>query len=369
MDTTVIILILTAGLLLAALALIGRRRRKALTGAWPEQEDPLEYIAALKTQYPSPEDRLALERIESELKAVSRTFALKTSLAPKKVYSLAAGLTRDIAAIYYPDSENPMQRASLADLLKLDERVVARLNLKINEFPLKAVKDISIEKILTGKDFYESKVKNKLEWLKRYKTVYNLGNNAWLAYNALNPWYWGRRLAYTSVREITFRYLLTWIITIVGEEAMAVYGRRDINTSEAVFDRDLAFAMIDLAHTRPNISGKVYAMLLDHILNRARLSDPVRVNVLRALVAAKPLREFQFEGTYTPRQIRRFLEALNKVANADGDPSLEMQSRLDAMAGALAAPLSVKTKLQRSEDWKTSDKIGSLLKTQRQGLA
>lgn len=338
MDTTIIILALTACLLVSALALIRLRRGKALPGAWPEQDDPLKHIAALKSQNPSPEDRLALERIERELNVVNRTFSLKSSLAPKKVYRLAADLTRDIAAIYYPDAGNPIQRASLADMLKLDERVVARLNFKINEFPLKTVKDISIEKILAGKDFYESKVKNKLDWLKKYKTVYNLGNNAWLAYNALNPWYWGRRLAYTSVREITFRYLLTWIITIVGEEAMAVYGRRDINTSTAVFERDLAIAMVDLARTRPDISGKTYAALLDHILNRTRLNDPARVMVLRALIAKKPPREFQLERIYTPGQKRRFLAALNRVATADGDPSPEVQARLDALSSALADP-------------------------------
>ena len=335
MDTTIFILILTACSLMAALVLIQRRRRKALPGAWLEQEDPLKHIAALRSQSPSQEDQLAFDRIETELKGVSRTFSLNTSLAPKKVYEMAADLTRDIAAIYYPDAENPILRASLADLIKLDERVVTRLNLKIHEFPLKAVKDISIEKVMAGKDFYDSKVKNKLDWFKKYKTIYNLSNNAWLAYNALNPWYWGRRLAYTSVREITFRYLLTWVVTIVGEEAMSVYGRRDINTLDAVFDRDLAFAMVDLVHTQPDISGKTYEAVLDHVLNHARLNDPVRVNVLRALIAKKPSKTFQPEGNYTPRQTRRFLAALNKAAAADGNPSPEMQAKLDAMAEKL----------------------------------
>ena len=336
MDDSFIILALTTCLLLAVLLLIRHRRRKDLPGAWPEQDDPLRHIAVLRSQNPLPEDQLAFRRIERELKGVNRTFTLKTSLAPGKVYGMAADLTRDIAAIYYPDAENPILRASLADLLKLDERVVARLNLKIHEFPLKAVKDISIEKILAGKDFYDSKVKNKLAWIKKYKTIYTLGNNAWLAYNALNPWYWGRRLAYTSIREITFRYLLTWIVTIVGEEAMTVYGRRDINTREAVFDRDLAFAMVDLVRTQPVISGKTYAAVLDHVLNQARLNDTVRTNVLRGLISKKPSKEFHFEGMYTSRETRRFLAALKKVAAADGDPSPETRAKLETMADALA---------------------------------
>ena len=170
---------------------------------------------------------------------------------------------------------------------------------------------------------------------KKYKTIYSLSNNAWLAYNALNPWYWGRRLAYTSVREIAFRYLLTWVVTIVGEEAMAVYGRRDINTREAVFDRDLAFAIIDMARTQPSISGETYKTVLNHVLNQARLNDTVRVNVLRALISKKPSKEILTGQTYTPRQTRRFLAALNKVATADGDPSPEIAAKLDAMTEAL----------------------------------
>ena len=342
-DMTIIILALTGCILLTALVLISHRRRKAppnaWPNAWPEQEDPLKRIAVLKSQSPSPKDRLAFDRIEKELKGVSRTFTLKTSLAPRKVYLMATDLTREIAAIYYPDAGNPILRASLADILKLDERIVARLNLKIHEFPLKTVKDISIEKIMAGKDFYDSKVKNKLEWVKKYKTIYALGDRAWLAYNALNPWFWGRKLAYTSAREITFRYLLTWIVTIVGEEAVAVYGRSDINTGEAAFDRDLAFAMVDMVRTHPDISGKAYEAVLDHVLNRARLNDPVRVNVLRALVSKKPPAEFHIEGTYTPGQARRFLSGLHKVIQADPAPTLEMQAKLDAMAKALETPL------------------------------
>lgn len=341
---TIIILTLTGCILLAVLFLIWHRRRRALPNAWPEQEDPLKRIADLKSQSPSPNDRLAFDRIEKELKGVSRTFTLKTTLAPRKVYTMAADLTRDIAAIYYPDSGNPILRASLADILKLDERIVARLNIKIHEFPLKTVKDISIEKIVAGKDFYDSKVKNKLEWVKKYKTIYALGDRAWLAYNALNPWFWGRKLAYTSAREITFRYLLTWVVTIVGEEAMAVYGRSDINTGEAAFDRDLAFAMVDMVRTQDGISGKAYAAVLDHVLNRSRLNDPVRVNVLRALVSKKPPDEFRLEGTYTPAQARRFLSGLHKVVQADGAPTLEMQAKLDAMAKALEAPVGNDTK-------------------------
>ena len=71
-------------------------------------------------------------------------------------------------------------------------------------------------------------------------------------------------------------------------------------------------------------------------MNQARLNDTVRTNVLRNLISKKPSKEFLPEGMYTPRETRRFLAALNKVAAADGDPSPETKAKLDAMADALA---------------------------------
>jgi hypothetical protein len=339
MEATIVILIFTGAALLAALILLRLRRRKRLSEklGTRDREDALERIALLRNQFPAPADQQACDRIESEVRTVSRHFSMSTSIAPKKIYALAAHLTREIAGIYYPDTNNPVLQASISDLLRLNERIVTRLNLKVREFPLNTVKDINIQKILQGKDYYDSKIKNKIEWFKKYKTLYNIGSHAWLSYNALNPWYWGRKIAYTSAREITFRYLLTWIITIVGEEAMAVYSRRDINTHEIAFERDLAFAMVDMAHTHRDISKETYAMVLDHVLNKARLSDGLRVIVLRALTVNGSKDVFVPKGVYTEKQKKRLLENVKHVAAAGGELSPENRSRLDAFTRALEA--------------------------------
>jgi len=39
------------------------------------------------------------------------------------------------------------------------------------------------------------------------------------------PWYYGRQIAWTVGKELGLRYLLTLIITIVGEEAVLLYRR------------------------------------------------------------------------------------------------------------------------------------------------
>ncbi|MFC1876823.1 hypothetical protein ACFL2E_06085 [Thermodesulfobacteriota bacterium] len=339
MEATIVILITAGSALLTALVLLRLRRKKRLSEKQGKRgrEDAFERIALLRNQFPAPTDQQACDRIELEVRAVSRHFSMSTSIAPKKVYELAADLTKEIAGIYYPVVDNPVLQASISDLLRLNERIVTRLNLKVREFPLNTVKDISIQKILQGKDYYDSKIKNKIEWVKKFKTLYKVGSHAWLSYNALNPWYWGRKIAYTSAREITFRYLLTWIITIVGEEAMAVYSRRDINTPEVAFERDLAFAMVDMARTNKDISKETYTTVLDHVLNKARLSDGLRVAVLRALTVNGAKGMFVPKSVYTEKQKKRLIENVNRVAAAGGELSPESRSRLDALVKALEA--------------------------------
>ena len=338
MDVNVIILVVAGSALLTALVLMRLRVSKNLdkNQAMKSRNDAIERIALLRKQFPAPTDQHACDRIESKVKAMSRHFSMSTSIAPQKVYELAADLTKEIAGIYYPVVDNPVLQASISDLLRLNERIVTRLNLKVREFPLNTVKDINIQKILQGKEYYNSKIKNKIEWIKKYKTLYKIGSHAWLSYNALNPWYWGRKIAYTSAREITFRYLLTWIITIVGEEAMTVFGRRDINTREAAFERDLAFAMIDTARMMGDIPTECYALVLEHVLNQARLSDVVRANLLRALTLKGSAETFSPTGVYTQKQRERLIKNVKRVAVAGGMRMSEIEQRLDTIETALA---------------------------------
>ena len=337
MEVNVVILFFVGAALVASLILLRRRRRKRPgeghgTGDF---NDALARISLLRSQFPSATDQQACDRIERDVRAVGRNFSMSTSIGPKKVWDMAASLIREIAGIYYPNAGNPEMQATISDLLRLNERIVTRLNFKIREFPLSTVKDVNIHNILKGKDFYESNIKNKIEWFKKFEILYKIGNRVWLGYNALNPWYWGRKISYTLAREITLRYLLTWIVTIVGEEAMVVYGRRDINTGEAVFERDLAFVMVDMARGSDGISRKNYAVILDHVLNRARLSDTVRLDILRLLTLAEQGGQFLPQGNYTKKQVQRMLRNANRVAAADGTMGSEKLERLEALEKAL----------------------------------
>jgi hypothetical protein len=76
-------------------------------------------------------------------------------------------------------------------------------------------------------------------------------------------------------------------------------------------------------------------MVVDHVLNKARLSDGLRVSVLRALMANGSQDMFIPKGVYTEKQKKRLLENVNRVAAAGGELSPENRSRLDALSRAL----------------------------------
>ncbi len=332
-----ILLIFTVLILLSGLLLIRKKRRnesdKSLAPI--DSDSALNRIAQLRHQRPTDTDQQACDRIEARVKAVSRKFSVQTSIAPKKVFEMAAELTREIAAIYHPEAEDPILHASISDLMQLNERIATRLNIKLKEFPLNTVKDLNIHSIIKGKNIYETKIKNKIEWLQRFEGLYKAGSRAWMSYNALNPWYWGRKLAYTSVKEITFRSLLTWIITIVGEEAMSVYSQRDITTSDAAYERDLALAMVEVARVGEPISAEVYALVLDHIFNKARLSDAVRIDIARAFMAKKTKSHFRPNGSLTQAQADQLLTNIKKVAALQGGTSPESTEMIETIENEL----------------------------------
>ena len=337
MNMTEVLLIFTALILLSGLLLLRKKRKDEAdkSSSRIDSDSALNRIAQLRRQRPTDEDQAACDRIEARVKAVSRKFAVQTSIAPKKVFEMAAELTREIAAIYHPHAEDPILQASIADLMQLNERIVTRLNIKLKEFPLNTIKDINIHSILKSKNIYDTKIKNKIEWLQKFGGLYKMGNRAWTTYNVLNPWFWGRKLAYTSVREITFRYLLSWIVTIVGEEAMSVYSLRDITTSDAVYERDLAMAMVDVARAGKPISAEAYALVLNHILHSARLSDAVRIDIARALTVKRSKTYFTPGGNYTQAQSKRLIKKIKMIAAAQPSASLESSEIIEKIKNQL----------------------------------
>ena len=244
-------LLLAAFALLSALLLdrrrINREHQEELIARETEQEE-FKQIELIRVHNPTEQDLQAYELIESERQKVWKNLLTKTSISPRKIYQLSFDLIREIAAIYNPDVENPEFQASVSDLLELNYRIIERVKEYLEEFPLNTIKDLNIQDILKYKGYYDRLSEFELvKFAKDHKYLYTIGRYAWMGYNVINPWYWGRKVVFTASREGAFRHLLAVIVTVVGEEAVLVYSERNIKAKAVAVEKNIAFEMINMA--------------------------------------------------------------------------------------------------------------------------
>lgn len=265
--------------LLAAWGLTRKRLLKELA----RQEAPVG-DAALHLTHPRPGDAQALEVIRSYRRRLFTNLRPGPTLSYAAVNETAQNLIRDIAKVYYPEEERPELKASLADLVGLVNRVGSRLNLWLNTLPMRSLKDLEIGTVLRYHDLYQQVVQHPAYcFLKRYH-LDKAARWLWTAKNLLNPWYWGRRLAYSGGREVVVRLFLAQVVSLVGEEARRIYGRHQ---PAANLRRRLHLAlqeMINLSLENGLLPPQVQTYLLRLLLKTKGLDDQDRLSLI-ALVA------------------------------------------------------------------------------------
>ncbi len=175
---------------------------------------------------PSPADQQARDLI----RAYRRRYLLQLwpdlEFSWRGVIDLSWELIREVARIYYPDEERPELKATLYDLLELQARINTRLRQLFETLPLKAIREVELETVLQAHDLYKKFTQHPIyRFCKRHR-LDELVRAAWLIKNLANPWYWGYRATLAGSKEFFYRYFLARLCTIVGEEAMRLYGRR-----------------------------------------------------------------------------------------------------------------------------------------------
>lgn len=190
-------------------------------------EEPVE----LPFAEPNPADQQAREVI----RAYRRRFLLQLwpdlEFSWRGIIDLTWELVQKIARVYYPDEERPELKATLYDLIELQSRINDRLRQLFETMPLKAVREVELETILQAHDLYKKFTQHPLyRFCKRHR-LDELVRFAWLLKNLANPWYWGYRATWAGGKEFFYRYFLARLCTIVGEEAIRLYGRRPLHAS------------------------------------------------------------------------------------------------------------------------------------------
>lgn len=171
---------------------------------------------------PRPADEGARELIRLNRNRYLWSYRPETPLSFNAINDLSGQLIREIAGIYYPEEERPELKASLADLVALHNRVGGRLAAWLESAPVRPFKDVELQTVIRYYEMYQSLKDHPVSQFIRRHRLHRVASWGWAALNYNSPFYWGRRAAY----ELGRRLLLARIVTLVGEEAMLLYGRQ-----------------------------------------------------------------------------------------------------------------------------------------------
>lgn len=270
----------------ASLLLVRYLTLKRLSAAL-KQEAELEDLE-IRLPHPQPQDHEALLL----LRTYRRRYLLKlwpyTRLSFKEINDLCQTLVAEIARIYHPEEERPELRASLADLVSLYRRVGVRLGSWLEATPFRPLKDMELATVFFLHTTYQKLKGHPVHQFLQRHHMYRLARWAWGAANLLNPYYWGRQVAYRSGREFLARTFLAKLVTVVGEEAMRLYSRRAPNFR--LFRRYQVGVqeMINLGlQENGSLPAEVAAPLLKSILKAKGLEDQEKVMLLKKLSAPR----------------------------------------------------------------------------------
>jgi uncharacterized membrane protein YebE (DUF533 family) len=176
--------------------------------------------------------------------------------------------------------------------------------------------------------------------------LYTVGKYAWMGYNVLNPWYWGRKVVFTAGREGVFRYLLTVIITVVGEEAVLVYSKRNIKAKAIAVEKNIAFEMINMAVIDGVVSREEYEVVLNFIVHNPQLDDQIKVTLLKALLRKRPVKLPVSPDVYDDKEKKRLLAEVERVAKADKLGILKKREALKSLEESLSLTSEYRTQLE-----------------------
>lgn len=232
------LLLTVLALLVIVWALLRRQhpvRRDPFPGAVRLDDVPFERLDSSE-----PVDAAACRIIERARRSVWEEATAGASVSPEALYDRAQKLVAAIAAAYFPQHPRPVTMVTVHGIVQLLGRTAQRMEGSLGSFPLCLVRDRTISDVLRIHAGYRAVRDTPVGRFLRNRLVRTAGRVVWDAYTIARPWNLGRRMIWAVSREAGLRYLLTLFVTIVGEEAVRVYGGawRDRADTTAAPDSD-----------------------------------------------------------------------------------------------------------------------------------
>lgn len=144
----------------------------------------------------------------------------------QRIQFIIKELVHELAVYYYPDSKYPELEISIFEGLELTRQVAERLQSILAHKLTSPIKHLRLSQIMMILDVKKSIENNKLyQFSKKYK-LEKFVKYGYTALNITNPFYWTRKLIFTSTLESTLRGFGVLAVQIVGEESSRLYEHR-----------------------------------------------------------------------------------------------------------------------------------------------
>jgi len=252
-----------------------KARNKILT-----DPDFAEAFAIEDIPHPTEQDLAAETIIKEETDKIWKRIGVDTSIHPQFVFTLCIDMNLKIAGIYFPDSPTPELMATVHDLNELIFRISQNIRFQLEGFPFNKIKDLNVDQLLRLKDTYDRFNSNELfQFFKSHFKYYKFGSHFWTAFNATNPWFWGRRMFMTVTREALIRYFLVMVLTTVGNEARRVYGNRLAPTRKEAVEIHILKEVYE-GRPKPPVPEDL-KFLFNLILQNKRLNADLKIKIMK----------------------------------------------------------------------------------------
>lgn len=242
---------------------------------------------------PNPDelDRQAYDAVKSARVEVWKSWRDQRDFNPKTFYDISFNVIRYVAAVYYPDEKEPQYKARVKDLLDLNNRIYLRIRDVLEKPMLSKLRRLDIQTILSLQKGFKRILENPIVMFIKDKEVRKNYKRIWDAINIINPWYWLRRYLTEYSIDTAFRYMMTSFATIIGEEAVLLYGKKGIKDTEGQREKLVLFTMIRILNEEGEISSEESKFFYNYLIECKALEAKDKIDMLSLLDGGKKLPE------------------------------------------------------------------------------
>lgn len=285
---------------------------------------------------PTAKDREAYELLRNYRRETWKEFGEDISLNPQALYQTAYEVIGMIAAVYHPEAEEPQFKANIDGLLDLNRRILQRVGDLLDKPIIGKLRDLDVATVLSLKKGYEKVRRHPItEFFMSKPALRKLWSVGWGAANLLNPWYWGRKVFVEVGLETGKRYLVTGLVTIVGEEAVMLYSGRRIRNEKAAAQMLTACEMIRTLRGQKSVSAREYEVLLRWFFKFKHIDSVAKLNLLRLLIEPRQMPEQEVSEIVNFGGQKTLLKAFGELAEAEGPDQASKKKRLEEIRTAV----------------------------------